>query len=133
MVFLEATQFSWISPFSASLKRLALSLVIGPLGSDKGSCVNLAPFPRVCLAPWFASLSESHGHRSKPLCPYEIINCYKDKLMFVACFWINRLNHYYPSHWWCIDFVIIQLIFLTFSDKFFAIFLHSHPKILGSL
>jgi hypothetical protein len=35
------------SPFSASLKRLALSLVIGPLGSDKGSCATSAPFPCV--------------------------------------------------------------------------------------
>jgi hypothetical protein len=27
-------------------KRLALSLVIGPLGSDKGSCATSTPFPR---------------------------------------------------------------------------------------
>jgi hypothetical protein len=30
-----------------SLKRLALSLVIGPLGSDKGSYATSAPFPCV--------------------------------------------------------------------------------------
>ena len=37
LVFLELAQFSWTSPFSASLKRLALILVIGPLENDKGS------------------------------------------------------------------------------------------------
>ena len=61
LVFLESAHFSWISPISASLKRLALSLVIGPLGNDKGSCANSAPFPSVwstCPAPWFASPPE---------------------------------------------------------------------------
>ena len=58
LVFLESAQFSWTSPFSASLKRLALSLVIGPLENDKGSCANSAQFPLVwsaCPAPWCAS------------------------------------------------------------------------------
>jgi hypothetical protein len=44
LVFLESAQFSWISPFSASLKHLALSLVIRPLGGDKGSCETSAPY-----------------------------------------------------------------------------------------
>ena len=60
LVFLELAQFSWTSPFSASLKRLALSLVIGPLENDKGSWANSAPFPLLwsaCPAPWCASLS----------------------------------------------------------------------------
>ena len=70
LVFLESAQFSWISPFSASLTCLALSLVIGPLGSDKWSCANLAPFPctwLACSAPWFASVCVVDPTGKQPL------------------------------------------------------------------
>ena len=52
LVFLESAQISWTSPFTASLKRLALSLVIGPLENDKGSCANSAPFRSYPMRNW---------------------------------------------------------------------------------
>ena len=38
---------TYYNSISASLKRLALSLVIGPLENDNGSCANSAPYPLV--------------------------------------------------------------------------------------